>query len=300
MRRFLRTPLPILDAFGRIIAVPAGRPNDKDWDVVRCGAAGAVDKCRKRCRFPKKSRVHRRGKFPALNVGISYGGGQKKPGNLYHSAQNKEALSALIADKNITRIAKYANSAFATWAPNMYTYYEDHFEPLLEDDPTLHRNWPGSVWASFAVNFGPRTACQSHRDFANLPFGWCAITSLGDFDAKKGGHLVLWDLKLVIEFPPGSTILIPSSVITHSNVPVGRRKTRYSVTQFSAGGLFRWVDQGLQCTNNYMSKLTGEGMEEDLKQQEERCKLGLTLFSTMDSLPADCSTRNRLARSLRK
>lgn len=38
----------------------------------------------------------------------------------------------------------------------------------------------------------------------------CAITTLSDYDPKAGGHLVLWDLKLVIEFPPGSTILILS------------------------------------------------------------------------------------------
>jgi len=57
-------------------------------------------------------------------------------------------------------------------------------------------------------------------DFGNLPYGWCAITSLGPFDPKRGGHLVLWDLQLVIEFPPGSTILIPSAVLQHSNIPI--------------------------------------------------------------------------------
>ena len=49
-----------------------------------------------------------------------------------------------------------------------------------------------------------------HTDPGNLLFGWCAITTLGNFDPTLGGHLVLWDLKLVIEFPLGSTILIPS------------------------------------------------------------------------------------------
>ncbi|KAF8196484.1 hypothetical protein BJ912DRAFT_846849, partial [Pholiota molesta] len=216
---------------------------------------------------------------------------------LTHNAQNSRALSALVANENISRIAKYANAAFATWAPNLYTYYESHFDALLEHDPSLRRNWPNNVWASFAVNFGPKTVCRRHRDFANLPFGWCGITALGEFDPSQGGHLILWSLKLVIEFPPGSTILVPSAAIPHSNVPIGRRETRYSFTQFSAGGLFRWADQGFQCTNTYTATLSDEGVEEDVKRQEARCKLGLSLFSTMKSLPVDQDARNRLVRN---
>ena len=64
---------------------------------------------------------------------------------------------------------------------------------------------------------------------------------LGDFDPTKGSHLVLWECKLVIEFPPGSTILIPSAIITHSNVPIQAGEKRYSVTQYATGVLFRWV-----------------------------------------------------------
>jgi hypothetical protein len=218
----------------------------------------------------------------------------QQPGNLYHNGQNRQVLSTLLENKNISRMAGYANSAFAMWAPKLYTYYESHFNALLDHDPTLRRNWPNNVWASFAVNFGPKTICHPHQDFANLPFGWCGITALGDFDPTRGGHLVLWSLKLIVEFPPGSTILVPSAAIAHSNVPIGRRETRYSFTQFSAGGLFRWVEQDFQCTNAYMSKLTNEGKEDNARQQDERRKLGLSLFSTMKSLPEDCAARKRL------
>ncbi|KAF8163967.1 hypothetical protein BJ912DRAFT_864508, partial [Pholiota molesta] len=226
---------PIVDASSRIIAVLSGHPNDPNWDIVHRRAADAVQMAGDRCHFPKKTLSHRRGSFPALNWGISYGGGQKQPGNLYHSTQNSQALSDLLKNDYVSRIAGYASAAFATWAPNLYTYYETHFNALLKHDPSLRRNWPTSVWASFAVNFGPKTVCRRHRDFANLPFGWCAITALGDFDPSQGGHLVLWSLKLIVEFPPGSTILVPSAAIPHSNIPIGRRETRYSFTQFSAG-----------------------------------------------------------------
>ncbi|KAI0043519.1 hypothetical protein FA95DRAFT_1465992, partial [Auriscalpium vulgare] len=93
---------------------------------------------------------------------------------------------------------------------------------------------------------GPRAVTVPHRDAKNVPYGWCAVTALGDFDYERGGHLVLWDLQLVIEFPPGASILIPSALITHSNVAIQPGETRQSITQFCAGSLIRWHAYGFR------------------------------------------------------
>lgn len=85
-----------------------------------------------------------------------------------------------------------------------------------------------------------------HTDTGNKANGLCAITAIGQFDSKKGGHLILEQLRLVIEFPPGATILIPSATVTHGNTPIQENETRMSVTQYAAGGLFRWVRYGFQ------------------------------------------------------
>jgi hypothetical protein len=66
------------------------------------------------------------------------------------------------------------------------------------------------------MNFGPKTMCFPYKDFGNLAYGFCAVTALGRYNPKMGGHLILWDLKLAIEFPPGCTILIPSATLHHS------------------------------------------------------------------------------------
>ena len=60
--------------------------------------------------------------------------------------------------------------------------------------------------------------------------------ALSDFNPDQGGHLVLWDLKLVIRFLRGSTVIIPSAMVKHSNASVNVYSTRYSITQYSAGG----------------------------------------------------------------
>jgi len=92
---------------------------------------------------------------------------------------------------------------------------------LFEKDPSLQKPF-NSVFTATTYNLGPQVVCFPHVDFANLPFGFCAITAIGNFDPSKGGHLVLWDCKLAIQFPPGSTALILSRVLSesHSNTRV--------------------------------------------------------------------------------
>jgi hypothetical protein len=165
--------------------------------------------------------------------------------------------------------------------PKLHGYYAAHFDDLLKHDVDLRRNFSNSVWACTTVNFGPQTTCLQHTDFNNVPFGVCSITGAGDYDSKVGGHLALWECRLVIEFPPGSTILIPSSIITHSNVPISKGSTRYSITHYTAGGLFRWVDHGFQSEGLYSKTLSKEDAK---KEAEERVQMGMGLFSTREEL----------------
>lgn len=147
-------------------------------------------------------------------------------------------------------------AVLASWAPNLYEYYDNTQEKLLASDPRLMRPFQRSVFSAVTYNLGPSTVCFPHTDFANLPFGWCALVALGKFDHTKGGHLVLWDCRLVIEFPPGSTILFPSALIAHSNTKIGPSETRYSFTSYTAGGLFRWVDHGFQTMASFKAGLS--------------------------------------------
>jgi len=152
----------------------------------------------------------------------------------------------------------------ATWAPALYEYYGEKLGALYDRDFTLHRIFSSSIFSATTYNFGPRTVCFKHKDFGNLAFGLCAITALGNFDPTKGGHLILWELGLVIEFPPGSTILLASAIISHSNVLIGKEERRYLVAQYSASALFRWVDNGFQRAQDFygnMDESTRETIE---------------------------------------
>ena len=111
----------------------------------------------------------------------------------------------------------------------------------------------------------------------NCPFGWCSVQALGNYNYKTGGHLILWELKLIVEFPPGSLILLPSATITHSNVAVDEGETRVSFTQFAAGGLFRYVDYGFR-TQAQLERQDPAKYQKILAERPYRWKKGIALM----------------------
>ncbi|KIJ91780.1 hypothetical protein K443DRAFT_135433 [Laccaria amethystina LaAM-08-1] len=178
---------------------------------------------------------------------------------LCHNAPDDDILSGLLKHPSFVRMVGHASGIFTTWAPRLHSYYADHLQKLLDHDETLTCNFENSIFATCAFNFGLQTICYRHCDHANLPFGWCAITVLGNYDYKKGGHLVLWDVGLVIEFPSGSTIgVVTGMVRDNSNASIQKEERRHSFTQYTAGGTFRWVGYGFQKADKYFASLLEE------------------------------------------
>jgi hypothetical protein len=288
----VRKSIPINDRNGRIFAVGIGMPSDdgqpeeQKWPKVKAALDEGIEEARAQCSFAPKDLHHRRGPCPALAAGVSFGGGQPRPGNLAHSGPNRKALRKLLRHPALIRTSNFANGAFATWFPKMYKYYHDTLERLYEQDDELERLFPNSVWTAMSFNFGPATWCYRHKDWGNLAFGVCVITSVGNFDSTRGGHLILWECGLVIEFPAGASIIIPSAVISHSNVPIQPHETRYSFTQYAAGGLFRWVEHGFQKEESYTNASSAAERDVEKARREARKNFGLSLFSTMDELNA--------------
>ncbi|KAJ6599944.1 hypothetical protein DFH09DRAFT_1303296 [Mycena vulgaris] len=266
---------PIIDAKGRIIVVLAGQPHDPKYRNAAEAVFTTLVEEAASARFPPEISKHRRGPFPALNVGLAYSKGQRVPSRMGGGAYGA-LLQRLLGDPNIRRMAVYASAAFGLWVPK-------HDDALHRHLPHLGRNFEKSVFSCAAFNFGPNVWTFKHRDVLNVPFGWCAVQALGRFDPTKGGHLVLWDLKLVIEFPPGATILLPSATIAHSNIPVQAGDRRASFTQYTPGGLIRYIDNGFRTEGDLESEDPAE-YERLRRQKETRWEMGIGLFSTVKEL----------------
>jgi hypothetical protein len=141
---------------------------------------------------------------------------------------------------------------------------------LKSHDSKLVMNLEDGAWAAITVNLGPQTVTYKHRDRMNKLTGWCCITALGDnFNDEEGGHLILWDLNLVIRFPAGASIMIPSALFYHSNVTIRLHETRYSIAQHTSGNLFRWVANGFQSDANFQ---IGADNAEKAKRREIESK----------------------------
>ncbi|KAG6835664.1 hypothetical protein H0H93_015972 [Arthromyces matolae] len=211
----------------------------------------------------------------------------RRPGVLKQTAVKKRVLDKLNRSRPFRRMAHLASGLVRTWAPGLYEYMTDRLD-ILYKKHAFQQIFSGSIYPGATYNMGPQTATFLHTDAANLPFGLCTVTAFGDYDPKTSGHLILWDLGLIVEFPPGSTILLPSAIIAHGNVAVAEGEKRYSFTQWAAGGLFRWVEHKCQRDEDYFRGLDEEEYAEEKEKSRRRWKEGLDLFSKISDIES-CS-----------
>ncbi|KAJ3530191.1 hypothetical protein NMY22_g8678 [Coprinellus aureogranulatus] len=265
-----------LDANGTIIGGLVDCPSSADWASVIEEAGHSLSAARslavRHGAFPKGYWVHRRGSYLTLSVGVSMGGGQKRPGVLVHQLLIRRKIAqSLLKNRAIKRIAGYQSSIR---------------ERQLSEMELCKLHLP-----CVRLQLRPTMRDVDHFDHANLSWGLCVVTPFGRFDHRKGGHLVLHGLRKVIEFPPGTAAAFPSAVLEHSNTPVQRGEERTSMTQFAAGGLFRWVSYGYQTSKTLSTTEKGRAFRDEVNGEEgQRWAEGISLFSTMDTWASDLST----------
>ncbi|KAJ7576807.1 hypothetical protein C8J56DRAFT_371364 [Mycena floridula] len=246
-----KTETPILDSDYRLVGLLAGCPKGENWmKEVHDPLLEAMKDERERVSFTYDECNHRRGIYASVTGGISFGGGQIYPQNLSDMRKPLlESFDRLAKLPYTKRLAGFGNKSLMMHNPAMHQYYKETLDAICDDELSPKkpkRLFPAetSCFAACTFNLGPRTCCLRHKDFLNLEEGYCLVTNIANNDPTLGGHMVLWDLGLVIEFPPGSSIFLLSAAIEHSNLPIQEGETRCSVVQYSAGGLFRWVENG--------------------------------------------------------
>ncbi|KAJ7033052.1 hypothetical protein C8F04DRAFT_1261393 [Mycena alexandri] len=267
-----RDPKLIVDAEGRIIAVLLGQPDDPEWEDVIQRASKALERARRsavRHGLWRPGDSHRRGRHVSFGGGASFGGGQRRPGNLRQNRHTRRILLKLLRNRYIRRIMGFQSCLF-----------EHHLD--------LIHLFDNSIFPAATFNCGPDAVTFDHCDFLNLPHGLCPVTAGGHFDHKLGGHIYLKQLRLVIQFPSGATIAIPSGCVDHGNTPIQPGETRHSITQYAAGGLFRWAGYGYHSAKALSA--TEEGRKVKAAADGEpgaRWEWAMGLFSKLNKLDAD-------------
>ncbi|KAJ7709329.1 hypothetical protein B0H16DRAFT_1229745, partial [Mycena metata] len=91
---------------------------------------------------------------------------------------------------------------------------------------------------------GPHPRAVSGVPHPHQAGTWSVLVALGNYSPLHGGHVIFWDLGLVVCFPPSTCILIPTGVVRYSFVCVRRGKRRYSLLQWAGAGIPRWFRNG--------------------------------------------------------
>ncbi|KAJ7026220.1 hypothetical protein C8F04DRAFT_894827, partial [Mycena alexandri] len=97
------------------------------------------------------------------------------------------------------------------------------------------------AWAAATFVLGPRP--RTTLDDEHI-MSWSALTALGTYDPRHGGHIILWDLGLLVRFPPGATILLPRALLRYSFVEIGPGETRHLLIQHTPAPVLNLTENG--------------------------------------------------------
>ncbi|KAJ7732503.1 hypothetical protein B0H14DRAFT_2580427 [Mycena olivaceomarginata] len=268
-------PGPLVDADRYVFGLFAGQPRDPKWQaevadeaarLMEEAAEGIYDKTfsgvyygtrkgekRRRKRgaaVPLDQKIPRRGPHRAKSMGNSMGGGQEVPTGFVHNIVTAIVLTGLLAQKPFQRIAGFTNALFQAYAPGLHGYYSATLNDLHDWNRRLKRNFlPSvSVFAAATFNFGLRTVTIPTSTLQTL-------------------------------HGAGSTILIPSALLRHSNTSIQRHEKRFSFTQYTPAGIFRFVGNKFRSDKKVNeSVLTSTEQLERVEARRNRWDEGLKMY----------------------
>ncbi|KAJ7344094.1 hypothetical protein DFH08DRAFT_962232 [Mycena albidolilacea] len=260
---FFRNPCPIVDSEKRVCAVYGGIPDTPNFmRDVHDPAVEAMEIARAQASLSESRLYHRRGNWASLTTGATHGTGHDEPGDFVNGIINTAVILALVNNAAFIDLAEFASGLFSIWVPVLYRLHG----LLLSQEPQA----PAAPRQQHLVGM----YLQPQPSYLRLRA------------PRLRQPRIRVDYKLILEFPPGCMILIPSATIFHSNTRIAEHETRYSFTQYTSGALFRWVERGFRSEKDYFATLTAEEIEEERKLGLERAAAGAALFSTLDELKA--------------
>ncbi|KAK6977642.1 hypothetical protein R3P38DRAFT_3235528 [Favolaschia claudopus] len=197
---------------------------------------------------------------PVLFTGVGHYFNELKP-TRYHGSRVLDVLStlSLFSTVPMKRLVSFTNSVLEAYCPTAFSALEDQKAQMLAYDPDAVYPCETSVFSAITLElggphhiispFGPRGRFD--------PATWCIITSLGVYDPRLGGHIILWDIGWVLVFPPGTSILLPPGFVA------------LSLIQYAGSGIRRFFENGERKDEEFAAEATREEhLEREMKRRE--------------------------------
>ncbi|KAK7018524.1 hypothetical protein R3P38DRAFT_3200902 [Favolaschia claudopus] len=169
------------------------------------------------------------------------------------------AFIAIFSTFAMCNLIGFANGLLKYFCPTAYDTLAEDKKDMLDRNPQAFFPCEASIFSAATLELGgPHFNIRDHKgDLRDLePAGWNILTALGKYKSFHGGHVIFWQLGLVVQFPPGSSILLPAGLINYSFVKVDPDETRFSLLQWAGGGVRRFLDNGGRLDMDFAAKAT--------------------------------------------
>ncbi|KAJ7796345.1 hypothetical protein B0H14DRAFT_2390770, partial [Mycena olivaceomarginata] len=121
-------------------------------------------------------------------------------------------------------------------------------------------------------------------DFGSL----CAVTVLGNYDPAVSSWFLYWPEEEGDRFalccPPGTTLLIPASIVRYTFSEIRQGETRYLFQQYFSTALSRWVEHGGKSDADFEAGLSAEDRAARHLARFDRVQSRLGLLSRVGEL----------------
>ncbi|KAJ7277029.1 hypothetical protein C8J57DRAFT_1504867 [Mycena rebaudengoi] len=167
---------------------------------------------------------------------------------------------------------------YQSFSPRLHAYSENAVELIFDHNSELRHVYPGA-FSTVEFHLGSlESPPRLHdRDFLH---GWRAITSFSKYDSCFGGDLILWDEGLVIRFPVGATVLFPAALMCYSFCAVKEGETHYTFSQYTPGGLLRYIENDYRCDADLEEFARYREKERLHERRERRLGAAIKMYST--------------------
>ncbi|KAF9061988.1 hypothetical protein BDP27DRAFT_1337259 [Rhodocollybia butyracea] len=226
--------------------------------------------------LPDALKHHRRGDCSTIGVGYGFGGGRVRPGVYAHSKRNSVVIKAVL--EKLNHSTNCSLQGLLSLFPKLHALYTNLDKNIVDvDNPNIKRSFQNCCYPACHFNLH-KAGAVIHCDFWNWLFSMCSIFNGGKFNHKGGGHFIAWSLGLAVEFPPGSSLYIPSAAIPHSNSSVAAHERRHSMAFFLPAGLVRYYHNGFRSDKEFRELANPKQLGAWVDYRKNMWKTGLELL----------------------
>ncbi|KAJ7716266.1 hypothetical protein B0H16DRAFT_1476844 [Mycena metata] len=227
-----------------------------------------------------------------LRAGIAHSPSFGRPCNITIAEANKVTLAVLRHSKAIQDIISYQNAMLQAIAPRLWNLGRETADAICAHDsglrtpfriPGHHQHQP-TVFAEVEYRFRIEDSMPRVRErAAGRVSGWNVLTSLGHYDSTEG-LLILWESNNVLAFPPGSTVFLPTGVLTSSFTAVSETASQMLIVQSLSGELEHFVANGCQSESPVVPRFMSAALQR--ADFLERAEILLGKYPTIDEFDA--------------